>query len=137
VKATEFLISAALFLTSMSAHCQRASSGESCFDQGGQADARECLQTRLQQSDVALRNAEGALAAGIRRWQEEPVNRRRALAALKASVNEHQRYRQAQCELQASLAAGGTGTAHRRLLCEVALNEERISHLQLSLAQVR
>jgi len=137
MKATQFFLSAVLLLSSVSAHCQRASSGEGCFDQGGQADARECLQRQRQQSDAALRQAEGSLAASLQRWQERPTPRRRALEALEASAREHQRYRQAQCSLQAALAAGGTGTTHRRLLCEIALNEERIAHLQTTITQMQ
>jgi len=126
---TPMRVGSLLIFVAISAHAQRATSGEECFNEGGQAQARECLQLQRKQSEATLRATESATLQALEHWQENPPNRKKATAALQRSSLEYRRYRQAQCDLQASLAAGGTGTSHRRLLCEIALNEERIAHL--------
>lgn len=118
-----------LFSAAISAHAQRAESGEQCFSEGGQAQARQCLQLQRAQSEATLRATELAVVQTLNNWQEHPQNKEKATAAFHRSSVQFLRYRQEQCELQASLAAGGTGTSHRRLLCEIALNEGRIAHL--------
>jgi len=77
-----------------------------------------------------LKKAEAATLAAVAKWDEWPSNRRRTRAALMDSSKQFHRCRQAQCELQASLATGGTETTHRRLLCAIELDEQRMAHLQ-------
>ena len=121
---------AALLFVSVSGYCQRATSGEDCFNKGGQADARECLESRFAQSELDLKKAETSALVEIQNWDELPSFKDRATATLKVSSSQFRHYRKDQCQLQASLAAGGSGTTHRMLLCAIELNEQRISHLK-------
>lgn len=120
----------AMLVATTNAYCQRSTSGESCFASGGQADARECLQTRLAESEKTLSSAETGVLMAIEKWDEETTSRGRSKSAFQASAKAFRRYRTKQCELQASLAAGGSGTSHRRMLCALELNEQRIKYLQ-------
>ncbi|MFZ6873580.1 lysozyme inhibitor LprI family protein [Undibacterium sp. Di27W] len=127
------LLPCLLFLSSIvlstAVQAQRAASGEDCFYIGGQADARTCLEERVVKSDAALRQLEADVLAAVQRWDDTAGNRARVKSKLLSSSRQYLRYRVEQCELQASLAAGGTGTGHRRYMCILELNEQRISHL--------
>ncbi|MFZ6743340.1 lysozyme inhibitor LprI family protein [Undibacterium sp. JH2W] len=128
------LLPCLLFLSSLvlttAAQAQRAASGEDCFYIGGQADARTCLEERVVKSDVALSQLEADVLVTVRRWDDTAGNRARVKGKLLSSSRQYLLYRAEQCELQASLAAGGTGTGHRRYLCILELNEQRIRYLQ-------
>jgi len=125
------LLFVVMLMATTNAYCQRSSAGEMCFAGAvGQADARACLQARLAASEQALADAEVAALAAILRRDEEARFLRRSASAFDASSKLFRRYRTRQCELQASLAAGGSGTDHRRMLCALELNEQRIAHLQ-------
>ena len=125
------LVTAALLASSVSAFSQRASSGEECFAQGGNADARECLAAKANKSESALVQAERDAVNSLERSDEQPVARQRAVAALRSASAAYRRYRKEQCGgFQVALAAGGSGATHRGLLCEIALNEERVSHMR-------
>ncbi len=124
------LVVASLFVSSVSAFSQRASSGEECFAEVGNASARECLAAKANNSESALVQAERHAVSAIERSDEEPMARRRAVGALKAASAAYRRYRKEQCGVQIALAAGGTGGQHRGFLCEIALNEERVSHMR-------
>lgn len=115
------------------ARAEPAAPGLECFDVGGQAQARTCLEARFAATEQERQQAEQATAAALQHWDEWPSNKQRARQAWRASARQFVRYRQAQCDLQAALAAGGTGTGHRRLLCEIALNLQRVA----ALAEVR
>lgn len=126
----QILLSSFLLVLSSEVLAQRAASGENCFFLGGQADARVCLEKRVINSDMALRQAEADTLDHVRRWDDTPENRKRVNIYLLSSGKQYLRYRQEQCELQAALAAGGTGGSHRRFLCILELNEQRMTHLQ-------
>ncbi|PXX43164.1 lysozyme inhibitor LprI family protein [Undibacterium pigrum] len=119
-----------LIMLSAGAQAQRAASGEDCFSLGGQADARECLEKRVAQSNITLRQAEAETLISVGLWDDTATNRARVKGKLLSSSKQYLLYRAEQCELQANLAAGGTGTSHRRFLCLLELNEQRIAHLQ-------
>lgn len=126
----QLLLFLPLFVFSSGALAQRAISGEDCFSLGGQADARTCLEKRVLDSDVALKDTEEDVLAYVRRLDDTPENRRRVHAYVLSSGKQYLRYRKEQCELQAALAAGGTGGSHRRFLCILELNEQRMGYLQ-------
>ncbi|MES2041059.1 MAG: lysozyme inhibitor LprI family protein [Pseudomonadota bacterium] len=126
----QLLLLLPLFVFSSGALAQRAISGEDCFSLGGQADARTCLEKRVLDSDVALKNTEEDVLGHVHRWDDTPANRRRVHVYVLSSGKQYLRYRKEQCELQAALAAGGTGGSHRRFLCILELNEQRMAHLQ-------
>jgi uncharacterized protein YecT (DUF1311 family) len=120
----------AMLVATTNAYCQRSTTGESCFASGGQADARECLQSRLAESEKTLASAETGVLTAIEKWDEDTTARSRSKSAFRASAKAFRRYRTEQCELQASFASGGSGTTHRRILCALELNEQRIKYLQ-------
>ena len=111
---------------------QRNPAAESCFDIGSQAQAKECLESRSAASEQALQAAEKTALTALRDWDDTPSNRKRSIDALQQANQQFRVYRSAQCSLQATLAAGGTGTAHRRLLCLIELNERRVADLAAS-----
>lgn len=121
---------AALLVVSASATAQRNKPAEDCFSVGSQADARECLTKRFGISEAELKKSENAVLRLIKAWDESPSARDRSTKTFKASSIQFRHYRTAQCEMQASFAAGGTGTGHRRLLCAIDLNERRLADLQ-------
>ncbi len=126
----QLLLCLSLSVSSVGAWAQRAASGEDCFFIGGQADARTCLEQRVRDSESLLQQTEADIAAQILRWDDTPSNRGRVHHYLLSSGKQYLLYRKEQCELQAALAAGGTGGSHRRYLCILELNEQRILHLQ-------
>jgi uncharacterized protein YecT (DUF1311 family) len=110
--------------------CQRNAEAEECFSLDGQAAALACLETRYQASEVALREEEVACDKAINAWDESTQVRRRTRAALQDTARKFRDYRSSQCDLQAALASGGSGAPHRRLMCAIELNEQRIKYLQ-------
>ncbi|MEX8503638.1 MAG: lysozyme inhibitor LprI family protein [Leptothrix ochracea] len=124
------LVITSLLTSSVSAFSQRASSGQECFAQGANADARKCLAAMANRSDWVLVQAERDVANSLEQAIEEPMVRQRAVVALESASAAYRRYRQEQCGFQVALAAGGSGATHRRLLCEIALNEERTSQMR-------
>jgi|GEM_PF-1714946 len=130
MRVLQYLLFLSFFILSSSAQAQRAASGENCFSIGGQADARECLEKRVMLSNITLRQVEADTLASVGKWDDTTTNRARVKGKLLSSGKQYLLYRAEQCELQANLAAGGTGTSHRRFLCILELNEQRIAHLQ-------
>ncbi|MFZ2999585.1 MAG: lysozyme inhibitor LprI family protein [Undibacterium umbellatum] len=130
MRVLKYLLFLPPLMLSAGTQAQRAASGEDCFSLGGQADARECLGKRVTQSDFTLRQVEADTLASVSEWDDTAANRTRVKSKLLSSGRQYLLYRTEQCELQANLAAGGTGTSHRRYLCILEMNEQRIAHLQ-------
>ena len=129
MKLCALLALCALVTLPQAAISQRNPGAESCFDIGSQAQAKECLESRSAASEQALQAAEKTALTALREWDDTPGNRKRSIDALQQANQQFRVYRSAQCNLQATLAAGGTGTAHRRLLCLIELNERRVADL--------
>ena len=119
-----------LLLCSTTAQSQRNTEAEACFDVGGNADARTCLEAHFKKSEKALLVAESKAISEIKAWDESESVRSHSSASLEVSLKAFRSYRTKQCAFIASLAAGGTGTSHRRLLCEIELNKKQIDYLQ-------
>lgn len=130
-------IASALLLPTL-AVAQRSAQAEAiCLGQLGHASARSCLIARATQSDARLEEAERVLRQVIGAWGEDEDYKRAALAAQKRAHAEFLRSRAAQCEFQATLAAGGNGANDRRLLCRIELNDRRVSEVQAIAASIR
>jgi hypothetical protein len=125
-----------LALTPVAYSQRNAQADTDCFT-GSQANARACLTERLHESESALAKAEQATLVALNRWDETPSNRTRATVAFKKSMAQFRRYRLEQCELQAALAAGGTGTTHRRLLCAIELNQRQMDDMASVIERVQ
>lgn len=119
-----------LLCCSSSAFAQRAAIAEKeCYQSGGHADARQCLEGKAKQSAVKLDEAEESVRSGLRKVGEPAEEIARALAAFEASSVAFRQYRDKQCEFMAALAMGGNAASDRRLLCEIELNMRRTTDL--------
>jgi uncharacterized protein YecT (DUF1311 family) len=105
---------------------------EKCFRLDSHAEARTCLEASEKESAVLLGRAEVAFRSALTQWDEVPQIRDQALAAFDDSIVAFRHYRKTQCEVQASLAAGGNSANDRRLLCLIELNMERTSQLEIA-----
>jgi hypothetical protein len=114
-----------------------APAAEQCFKLPSHADARACLESREKESAAALVRTEEAFRVALASWDQEPPFKTRARANFDASVETFHRHRAAQCELHASLAAGGNATGDRRLLCAIELNEQRVTQLQTEMGGLK
>jgi uncharacterized protein YecT (DUF1311 family) len=103
---------------------------EQCFNLSSHAEVRECLESRERESAAVVGRTEEAFRVTLASWDQEPPFKTRTRANLDASVEAFRRHRAAQCELHASLAAGGNAASDRRLLCAIELNEKRVTQLQ-------
>lgn len=125
------LIAVCMTVAALPAAAQRrAMAGDECFSLGGHADARACLEHRAHQSRLAREQAETSFRDTLSRWDEEPQYKSVAARRLRESIANFLGYERSQCELQASLAAGGNGAGDRRLLCVIELNETRAASLR-------
>jgi hypothetical protein len=103
---------------------------EQCFNLPSHAEARECLESRERESVAVVGRTKDAFRVALASWDQEPRIRTQARANFDASVETFRRHRAAQCELTASLAAGGNAASDRRLICGIELNEQRVTQLQ-------
>lgn len=97
-----------------------------------QAGMRDCLATKAENSQKALRQAEKKVAGTLSKWDEDRKYVSQAKANLAASNKEFAKYRDVQCEFFASLSGGGAGNAHEigRLACVSELNNRRAEQLR-------
>jgi hypothetical protein len=87
------------------------------------ASERACLIRTARDADARVEAAQQLLRKRIGRWSEDPPERARTLALFNEAANGFARFRQAQCDYEASVAAGGNGAGDMRLRCQVALDE--------------
>ncbi|MBK1715370.1 lysozyme inhibitor LprI family protein [Rubrivivax gelatinosus] len=131
------IIAAALSLPMLAVAQRSAKAETTCLGLLGHADARSCLIAEAAKSDWRLEEAERDLRQVVCNWQENESYKRTALAAQKQAHAEFLRARSAQCELQATLAAGGNGANDRRLLCRIELNDRRVAEVRSIAASIR
>jgi len=123
---------------SVSAFAQRnLSASTECYKSGGHADARDCLEQKAEQSSASLQLTEKSFNIFLGSWDQEQQYKSEVANWLASSSSLFQQYRQSQCELQASLAAGGNGASDRRLLCVIELNEKRSLELHNTMDSLR
>jgi len=131
------IIAAALAFPMLAIGQRSANAETACLGLLGHADARSCLIAEAAKSDSRLQGAERDLRQAVKNWQEDESYKRTALAAQMRAHAEFLRARSAQCEFQATLAAGGNGADDRRLLCWIELNDRRVSAVQSIAASIR
>ena len=61
---------------------------------------------------------------------EDQLAKKRALAALDSAAVRFRQFKAAQCEFEASTAAGGNGAGDLRALCDIALDKVYIDRLR-------
>jgi uncharacterized protein YecT (DUF1311 family) len=125
----------ALCLTPAIVSAQRSvEAEEACYKAASQVEARACLEKRAAQSEREVREAEAKFRSAIAIEVEESDAPRTALTAFDAASKTYAQYRRAQCDLQASLAFGGTGSRDRRWLCQIELDSGRVADLRRAMA---
>ncbi|HTT39405.1 MAG TPA: lysozyme inhibitor LprI family protein [Burkholderiales bacterium] len=130
LQATLFVLFVAAPIASLAQ--RNAATEDACLRLPSHVEWRACFAAKFEQSNIELHDAEAAIEADIERWDFGPTYRARALAALREASASFARWRDAQCEFQATLAASGNGANDRRLLCAIELNQRRIADLKAS-----
>lgn len=97
-----------------------------------EAGMRDCLAKKAENSQKALRQAEGKVAGTLPKWDEDMKYVSQAKAKLAASNKEFTKYRDTQCAFASSLGGGAIGNAldMRRLACIAELNNRRAEQLR-------
>lgn len=124
------LLALGLTISTTAAFAQRSADAESCFKtSAGSADARACLERKERESEDALSRAEADYLTALQASGLDLAERNAIAKALGDSSGSFRMYRSRQCDLQARVAAGGSGASHRRFLCLISLNDERVGHI--------
>lgn len=100
---------------------------------GSHAEARACLERTVAKSESDLQRMEARLVARIALWDAEPPDVRHSLRLFDADRKTYRAYRAAQCELQASAAAGGNGAGDLRAMCVIEQDRARMALLRAHL----
>ncbi|MHA6575446.1 lysozyme inhibitor LprI family protein [Pseudomonas yamanorum] len=103
-----------------------------------EAGMRDCLEKKSENSQKALRQAEGKVASTLQKWDEDAKYISQAKAKLTASNKDFAKYRDSQCEFLASLSGGAAGNAHEigRLACVAELNNRRVEQLHEAISNL-
>jgi uncharacterized protein YecT (DUF1311 family) len=115
---------------SFDAVAQRSASSELlCSKAEGHASQRECLEKRAERSSAQLEIAEQKIRQRFERWDANSEYRQRASQLFDEAEKQFGHSREAQCEFESSLSAGGNSASDRRLMCQIEMNERRIVDL--------
>jgi len=97
-----------------------------------QAGMMACLDREAGRARARLERADGALAASIAAWDEEPAYVAAARRAARTARAAHASGRAAQCALREALVGGGAGNARRMAgrACEAELDDARAASLE-------
>ncbi|HEY4081749.1 MAG TPA: lysozyme inhibitor LprI family protein [Burkholderiaceae bacterium] len=131
------LLIAILFAPALGWAQRSVAEEQRCFKLIGHANARACLEQAAQSAAKARSEAEDAMQLAVKQWDQEETEKSRAALALQASQAAFLTLRRIQCDLLASLAAGGNGAGDRRLLCEIELDRQRAAYLRLDISSLQ
>jgi hypothetical protein len=95
----------------------------------GHAEERACWIKAAEQSSADVQAAQKLHRERIKRWSEDAAYMERSLMLFDESTQQFSRYRQSQCEFEASAAAGGNSAGDIRLKCQIALDEAYLRSL--------
>jgi hypothetical protein len=101
-----------------------------CGNAPDHASERACWTKAAKDSAARVRAAQDAQRQRISRWDQDPPYRSRSLALFDEAAKGFARFRQEQCNFEASAAAGGNGAGDMRLSCQVALDQAYLRSLQ-------
>ena len=123
---TWFILCTALLGTTLAATAQdRFELLSACNAGGSHAEQRKCLELKASESLVTLNSAEKSLIQKLRKVDQEPGVKQRAVAAAQEDAQAFVTYARKHCEAFASLAYGGNAQGDRRLACKIELNNAR------------
>jgi len=103
---------------------------EECGRKPSHAEERGCHVELARSSTAELGGVERELAGQVEQWDQEAEYKQRTRSLLLASFERFKSFRDAQCEAEASLAAGGNAARDLRLSCVTRLNRRRIAELR-------
>lgn len=105
-----------------------------CGDAPDHASERACWIKAVKDSSARVHAAQELQRRRIEQWDQDPPYRARTLALFNAAADGFARFRQTQCEYEASVAAGGNGAGDMRLRCRIALDNAYIKSIQAQAA---
>lgn len=117
------------FSTAANAQVLKAQSGK-CSKAGDHASERSCLILEAKNSQIELDVTEKKFLQKLENWDEESGYKKRTKGLFLTASKQHIQLRKAQCELLASLAAGGNGAGDMRLECIIELNTRRTDEIR-------
>lgn len=103
---------------------------EECGRKPSHAEERACYVELARSTAAELDRVERELARQVEQWDQDAEYQQRTRSLLLASFERFKSFRDAQCEAEASLAAGGNGAGDLRLSCVARLNRGRIAELR-------
>lgn len=116
-------------IAAVSQACAAAPS-DACGHKSSHAEERACYTELARSSGAELDRVEREIVGQVERWDQEAGDQQRTKSLLLASYERFKAFRTAQCEVEASLAAGGNGADDMRLSCVARLNRSRITELR-------
>jgi len=119
-----------LFFLLIATWSAAALSAPPCGNAPDHASERACWIKAAKNSDARVHAAQELQRQRIKHWDQEATFRSSALTFFNKAASTFAHYRQAQCDYEASAAAGGNGAGDMRLSCQVALNEAYLKSLQ-------
>ena len=117
-------------ILAVSATAAAAASGPECGQAGSHAEERTCYEKAFQASLAELRQAEGKFLESLQAWDVEPNYKQNTKAKFLVASKQFAAFRAVQCEVAASLAAGGNGAGDLRLSCLVEVTRGQIAAIQ-------
>lgn len=116
-----------------------ALAGRPCANTPDHATYRACMIKAAKKHDRRVTKVVATFRKAIvawdkASWPEEAVWRQYSLAALKKATKNFRNYRDAQCDFEATSAAGGNGAGDMRLECDVKLDKGYLKLLHQELA---
>lgn len=107
-----------------------AHGADDCAGVPSHSEQRACLEklAATTAADVVL--VQSDVSKRITHLDDEAEVKNNMLRHFRSATEQFHRYCTAQCEFEASAAAGGNGAGDLRLLCEVRLNREYVARLK-------
>jgi hypothetical protein len=106
-----------------------------CSDQSDHSLQRKCLEQKEAALSSHIRASEDIIRARISGWDQEPQYKSDALALFNSASEKFRSFMTAQCNFEASSAAGGNGAGDMRLGCRISLSERYLGSLKAQAAR--
>lgn len=100
-----------------------------CSNEDSHAGMRACLEKKASQSEAELMSAEDKLLEHISKRNEDVEYIQAMKKAYQSSKQSFSDYKDKQCRMYSSMAAGGNASGDLRLACVAVLDEMQIEQL--------
>jgi hypothetical protein len=101
-----------------------------CGNAPDHASERACWIKAAKDSNARVHAAQDLQRRRIGQWDQDPQYRANTLALFNEAADKYAHFRRAQCEYEASVAAGGNGAGDMRHSCQVALDNAYLKSIQ-------